>query len=248
VSPKERLQLSEESAGLLVNIAWGPGCHCLDPPDGGAKWSELPIHPEVQDTECSGWQRLNELIDDAARDRRDVFSPGPALTGEQWGQITTLPASIARLKSVKHLVLYGSRLVRIPPEIGEMASLEEFTPYTSYRLHWFPYEILRCKKLTRSTISTRALYGNFKFRPPFPRLPQVNAAYLPARCSVCDGPLVDVPPIQLWISLRVGTDVIPLLVHACSDRCVAALPAPPEGYVQYPHTGGLDLVQPATEW
>lgn len=35
-------------------------------------------------------------------------------------------------------MLYRSNLVRIPPEIGAMTSLEEFTPYTSYRLHWFP--------------------------------------------------------------------------------------------------------------
>ncbi|MDX2565372.1 hypothetical protein PV371_38115 [Streptomyces sp. TX20-6-3] len=66
--------------------------------------------------------------------------------------------------------LYGSNLVRIPPEIGAMTSLEEFSPYTSHRLHWFPYEITRCWKLVRSTISTRSLFGNFKLRPPFPRL------------------------------------------------------------------------------
>src|SRR4029450_7239360 len=68
------------------------------------------------------------------------------------------------------LNLYGSSLVRIPPEIGEMESLKEFVPYPSYRLHWFPYEITRCTKLRNSTVSTRALYGNFKFPPAFPRL------------------------------------------------------------------------------
>ena len=31
-------------------------------------------------------------------------------------------------------MLYRSNLVRIPPEIGMMTSLEEFDPYTSYRL------------------------------------------------------------------------------------------------------------------
>jgi hypothetical protein len=159
-----------------------------------------------------------------------------------------LPPSIATLTSVRHLILYGSSLVRIPPEIGEMKSLENFTPYTSYRLHWFPYEIRRCTKLKDSTISTRALYGNVKYRPPFPRLPQINAAYLPARCSVCEASLAGITPKQLWISLTIGTDVVPLLVHACSDGCVADLPTPPAGYVQYPHTGGLDLAQPKTQW
>lgn len=221
-----------------------PMCHCLDPQFGHPNWSELQIHIEEQDTECAGWQRLNELIDDAVRDGRHEFSPGPEMTPEQWAQVTVLPSSIAKLKSVKHLILYGSSLVRIPPEIGEMTSLENFTPYTSHRLHWFPYEISRCKNLKRSTISTRALYGNFKFRPPFPRLPQINSAYLPERCSVCNTSLETVTPNQVWISLLIGTDVVPLLVHACSDHCVANLPRPPKKYVQHPHTGGLDLVQP----
>jgi hypothetical protein len=74
-----------------------------------------------------------------------------------------------------------------PPEIGDMTNLEEFDPYTSRCLHWFPYEITRCKHLTRSRISTRCLYGNYKYRPPFPRLPQISAALAPAACSVCSG-------------------------------------------------------------
>ena len=51
-----------------------------------------------------------------------------------------------------------------------MESLEEFTPYTSYKLHWFPFEITRCIKLVESTVSTRALYGNYLHRTPFPSL------------------------------------------------------------------------------
>jgi hypothetical protein len=55
-----------------------------------------------------------------------------------------------------------------------MTGLEVFTPYMSYRLHWFPYEITRCPALRDSTVSTRALYGNHKLRPPFRKLlPQI---------------------------------------------------------------------------
>jgi hypothetical protein len=56
----------------------------------------------------------------------------------------------------------------------------EFTPYMSYRLHWSPYEITRGARLNESSVSTRALYGNHKFRPPFPRLapPQLSTAGL----------------------------------------------------------------------
>jgi hypothetical protein len=227
-----------------ANTVPRPICHCLDPQDRKAKWSELKLHTEQQDTACPGWKRLMQLIEEAATDGREEFSPGREMTPEEWAQIVTLPPSIAKLKAVKHLILYGSSLVRIPPEIGEMASLEQLTPYTSYRLHWFPFELTRCAKLARSTVSTRALYGNWKYRPPFPRLPQLHVAYTPTRCSVCDCPFGESVPMQFWVSLGVGTDVLPLLVHACSKQCLSKVPTPPEGYVQSLHQGGLGLAQP----
>ncbi|MEV6110061.1 hypothetical protein AB0M28_35960 [Streptomyces sp. NPDC051940] len=151
---------------------------------------------------------------------------------------------------MRQLVLYGSNLVRIPPEIGAMESLEEFDPYTSHRLHWFPYELTRCPKLRRSTVSTRALYGNYKYRPPFPSLtggdapdPGVPGAAEIRRCSVCDGPVAELR--RVWISLHTsGADVLPLLVNACSAACVEALPTPARGYVPVPHTGGPGVEQP----
>jgi hypothetical protein len=45
----------------------------------------------------------------------------------------------------------------------------------------------------------------------------------------------------------VATDVVPLLVNACSQNCIDVLPTPEEGYVPYPHSGGLDLKQPDAE-
>lgn len=165
----------------------------------------------------------------------------------EWAQITELPKTISKLKRVKLFSLYGSSLVRIPPEIGEMSALEQFKPYTSYRLHWFPYEITRCTNLKHSTISTRALYGNCKYRAPFPKLPQ-NHPGVPDRCSVCEGSFGAAAPLQYWVSLRVGTDVVPLLVHACSEQCLSKLPQPPENYVRFPHQGGLGLEQPESDW
>lgn len=206
-----------------------PYCDCLEEERDGEwterssedEWPELKLHTEEQDTSCSGWLRLLELIDQAAGDKREEFSPGREMTPEQWTQIVTLPSSIAKLKAVKHFILYGSSLVRVPPEIGEMSNLREFTPYTSYRLHWFPYEITRCRKLKESTVSTRALYGNVKYHPPFPKLPQPNDLFTPKTCSVCNSPFGDSVPIQFWVSLRVATDVLPLLGHACSRLCLA---------------------------
>src|SRR5271157_712480 len=146
----------------------------------------------------------------------------------------------------------GSWLVRKPsrpnsPEIGEMTNLEEFDTYTSYCLHWFPDEITRCKKLSRSRISTRAVYGNYKYRAPFPRLPSISADLTPACCSVCRGPFTKHGIFQAWVSLPVATDVLPLLVHACSSECLQKLPKPAEGYVPQPHQCGFEVKQPPTE-
>lgn len=101
---------------------------------------------------------------------REVFRPLADLSPAERQDLVSLPPAIARLTRVKQLLLYGSPLVRIPPEIGAMESLEVFEPYTSRSLHWFPYELTRRRNLRDSTVSTRSLCGNFKFRHPFPRL------------------------------------------------------------------------------
>lgn len=258
---------NEGEPRLYVN-RWGD---TLDPARGGHEpcrdlcscFSQSKAHPrarvgfhaELQDTSAPGWQHLLELVDAAAADGREEFRPLNELSAEERRQVVTLPPSIAKLTAVRHLVLYGSNLVRIPPEIGAMTSLEEFTPYTSYRLHWFPYEITRCRNLTRSTVSTRALFGNDKLRPPFPRLQpsrdsvvvDLDPAHLDPRrwgatavhsCSVCDRPITQRGLHQVWISVRVAADVLPLLVNACSPECVAALPGGAQGYVAAPHKGG----------
>ncbi|MFE3653315.1 leucine-rich repeat domain-containing protein [Streptomyces sp. NPDC057579] len=237
-------------------------CACIDQAKPRPR-ARVGFHAERQDTSAAGWRRLLELIDEAADDGREEFSPLAGLSAEERRQIVTLPPSIAQLTAVRHFVLYGSNLVRVPPEIGAMSSLEEFTPYTSYRLHWFPYEITRCPKLVRSTVSTRALFGNYKLRPPFPRLRPAREsaadpglAELDARrwgttavrgCSVCDRQIRPGGLHQVWLSLRVATDVLPLLVNACSAACVAALPSGAEDHVTLPHTGGR-VTQPPSDW
>ncbi len=156
----------------------------------------------------------------------------------------TVSSHLREVRLIRHPSLHGGHLVRIPPEIGDMTNLEEFDPYTSRCLHWFPYEFTRCERLTRSRVSTRCLYGNYKYRPPFPRLPQIPTALAPATCSVCGGLFSQKKTHQAWISLRVATDVLPLLVHACSEKCIESLPKPAFGYAQRPHFGGLHLEQP----
>jgi len=214
-----------------------------DDEDAPAEWLPVEFDHEPQDTECSAWKRLLDLVDRAADEGAQQFSPFKALRPEDRHRIVTLPATVAKLTSVISLDLYGSHLVRLPPQIGALSALVRWTPYTSYRLHWFPYEITRCTSLRGSTVSTRALFGNAKFRYPFPKLgPTARAT--PRRCSVCAREFEDHGAQRVWISLRVATDVLPLLVNACSEACVESLPPTPEGYVAGPHRGGLDLVQP----
>jgi hypothetical protein len=244
-----------------------PGCGCFGPERN--RWpgpleekyksrrrraGDVKFHAEPQDSDCDAWKRLLDLVEEAAANGSRTFAPLLDLPPGDETRIVTLPPTIAKLKAVSRLDLYASHLVRIPPQIGEMSNLKDFDPYTSHRLHWFPYEITRCRKLRRSRVSTRALYGNFKFRPPFPRLepetvtgdfPSAMEAASDKRCSVCDRRL-EGPPHRVWISLLVATDVLPVLVTACSEECIQRLPRPAEGYVQKPHRGGLELKQPDT--
>lgn len=129
--------------------------------------------------------------------------------------------------------------------VGEMTALADFDPYTSYKLHWFPYELTRCPSLRRSRVSTRALYGNYKYRPPFPLLKRTHGVGAPSACSVCSRPSPRLR--QYWITLRVGTDALPLLLGSCSKACLDALPQPSARYLQRAHHGGTGLVQPPPE-
>jgi uncharacterized protein (TIGR02996 family) len=198
-------------------------CSCFERDETTKQWRAVELHDDVQDTECDAWLALEELIERAAADGRTEFSPFDDVDREH---IYTLPPSIGSLTAVRTLILYGSQLRRIPREIMGMTSLEKFVPYTSYWLHWYPYELARCPALRDSTVSTRALYGNFKFHPPFPALaPRAasggNDPLPPRPCSVCDAMFDDRHEQRAWVSRRVATDVLPLLVNACSAECLA---------------------------
>lgn len=207
------------------------------------------IPNDVQDRNSVAWKKLCEYVDEVSENGTDEFVPREALGDELFAQIFTLPESISKLKKIKKIGLYGSKLKRMPPEIGQMESLEYFDPYTSYNLRWFPFEIYKCKKLKDSRISIRALYGNNKNRMGFPKLDHNPVRYFGdnLKCSVCENNLTYETTNQMWITARVGTDIIPMLANLCSKECEQKLPKPPKNYVQTPHKGGADLVQPPNE-
>ena len=207
------------------------------------------IPNDVQDRNSVAWKRLCDYIDQVAEEEIDEFVPREELGDKLFAQIFTLPESISKLKKVKKIGLYGSQLKRLPPEIGELESLEYFDPYTSYNLHWFPCEITKCKNLKDSRISTRALYGNYKNRMRFPDISHNPVRYEgdTVRCSICNEVVTYEQVNQVWITLKVGTDIVPLLVTSCSEECENRLPTPPENYIQHPHKGGSGLAQPPDE-
>jgi len=209
----------------------------------------IPVENDVQDTESEAWQKLCEYVEIVAKEEREEFIPFEALGKELYMQIFTLPKSIAKLKSVKKVLIYGSKLKRIPIEIGEMESLEEFDPYTSYNLHWYPFEIFYCQKLIDSRMSTRILYGNYKNLLYFPDLRNNPVKYQEGRlkCSICKKKLKAAETNQFWITLYLGTDNFPLLANICSATCEKVLndlPKPYPYFLQAPHKGGLNLEQP----
>ena len=229
-----------------------PSCLCFDT-SGSRHAPRVPrLHDDAQDTGAAGWLRVLERIDSAIRSGAEELAPLEGLSGPERAAVVTLPPTIRQLDRVRRLRLYSSHLVRLPPEIGEMHSLEYLDVYTSYRLHYFPYEITRCPGLRTSRVSTRALYGNHKYRAPFPDLTHSANVDTAGRrvllsCSVCGSPLGSSGITLRWITLAVGTDYMPLLVCACSTSCVEALPPAPTGYVQCAHSGGASILQPPPE-
>ena len=105
-----------------------PACNCLGSQVEAHQWQKLKLHDEIQDEDSDAWKSLEEYIDRVDAAGGDELNPMDGIGHEMWEQVVTLPPSIGKLKSVRFLSLYGSHLVRIPPEIGEMTNLEEFDP------------------------------------------------------------------------------------------------------------------------
>ena len=223
----------------------GGHCSCLTSRGKKGVPSVPNLHVEMQDTSAPGWQALLALFDESQT--ASVVEPSAAMSGDQWSAVITLPAEIQLLSAVKQLRLYGSHLRRLPREIGSLSALSNLDIYTSYSLHWLPYEVTRCTYLRDTRMSTRALYGNIKTRLPFPRLSGRSKAFQPQTCSVCDQPFDGREAMPFWTTQRVGTDIAPLLAYTCSAACTARIPDAPEGFNARPHKGGGGVGMPEAD-
>ncbi|MGZ3148263.1 leucine-rich repeat domain-containing protein [Lentzea chajnantorensis] len=197
------------------------GCRCVD-----RTRQLVRFHPDRQNPASPGWLHLLEVVEEAAADGRALFRPLRELSPVEQHQIITLPPTIAKLTAVEVLDLRGSNLVRVPPEIGAMTSLRRFDPHTSHRLHWFPYELTRCRNLTESRVSADALYADHVFPvlvPPTTDLsrldPGTHGTEHVRACSVCDGPVTELH--QRWVVRHVAEALVPLLANTCSPACAA---------------------------
>ena len=214
------------------------------------------------------FEKLDSYIAECVKMKASQFYPASVLERGEREFMQELPPSFALLAPfVTDINLYSTALVYIPPSIGNFRKLKSFTPYTSYNLHYFPYEILHIgKTLADSTISTRALYGNYKNAMPFPKLPEdplsapkslqllalqkvepkdsCDVSSMITRgtveCSVCRDLFKPSENgiFQYWTSQCSGTDYVPLLINACSISCINAVPDSRKGYPRRPHKGG----------
>jgi hypothetical protein len=228
----------------LERITQRKHCSCLANRGKKGTPSVPNLHAEAQDIRTQGWAQTVELIRANAIGCSTVFEPSAHVPWDDWMKVITLSPEIADLTNVGHVRLYGSHLRRLPPEIGRMTALENLDIYTSYSLHWLPYEVTRCPNLRESRMSTRALYGNKNTRLPFPRLSRPVDVLLPKTCSVCDRPFGEAAPQLYWTTQYIGTDHTPLLIHSCSRECTLSVPAAPKGYFERPHKGGGGVGMP----
>ena len=242
------LAIDPSTLAAAQRVTRGGHCACLASRGKKGTPSVPNLHREVQDIITPGWQLLLQMVGSIRAATTQVFEPSATIPADQWSAIITLPPSISELEMVTVLRLYGSHLRRIPPEIGRMSALKNLDIYTSYSLHWLPYEVTRRTALRDSRMSTRALYGNIKTRLPFPRLTGPMDTIMPQTCSVCDQPFREGRVQLLWTTQRVATDVVPLLIHSCSQECTSRVPDAPEGYYPRPHRGGGGVGMPDPDY
>eukprot|EP00931_Biecheleriopsis_adriatica_P101850 TRINITY_DN76915_c0_g1_i1.p1 TRINITY_DN76915_c0_g1~~TRINITY_DN76915_c0_g1_i1.p1 ORF type:complete len:481 (+),score=49.08 TRINITY_DN76915_c0_g1_i1:71-1444(+) len=118
----------------------------------------------------------------------------------------TLDDNLGHLRKLQLLSMYGSNLQKMPSSIGLLAELRDLNLYTSYRLHYLPYEVVHCGKLRDSTFSTRALYNNSKTRLQLPRLQ------------------VSVTEVGLMWEIATEVDTTTTTAEACSTQSCAQKP------------------------
>lgn len=233
--------IDEPTKTAIHRITHREHCDCLSSRTKKGRLTVPAIHVEPQ-KEVDACAKTRAYIKETAISSGKLFEPSAQMPWEEWMKLIALPKEIETLDKVEEIRLYGSHLRRIPPEIGKMAALRNLDVYTSYSLHWLPYEIRRCKHLQDSRMSTRALFGNRKTRLPFPILSKPIAALMPSVCSICEGSFEKLEPRPVWTTQRIGTDIVPLLAHSCSRDCTNAIPDSPPRYFPRPHKGGPNVM------
>lgn len=97
-----------------------PFCDCL------AQWQNKTgpaplIHGEPENRSAPVWGAAQELMRLTAERGGSSLEPS-SIPLDDWLTLIAVPRSIGILSRVKKVVFYGSRLRRLPPEIGQMTA------------------------------------------------------------------------------------------------------------------------------
>ncbi|MFJ3587264.1 hypothetical protein ACIQUY_03690 [Streptomyces sp. NPDC090231] len=96
--------------------------------------ARVGFHGEQQDTSSAGWLRLLALVEEALADGREEFNPLVELSPQERRDVITLPASIGRLTTVKHLRLLeaGAQHGQHPLAVRELQAAPALPPVADY--------------------------------------------------------------------------------------------------------------------
>ena len=154
------------------------------------------------------------------------FSPGAGDSPEGWPD-RSVPSTIAGTHNHPRVrAAEVSGLIAIPLRLADQAALP-FSPVHLEAAPLTPSPIAKCLELTDSGVTPATCTATTRPHALSRLAAEAPDRLDPATVQLYDGPFPSSRPIQRWISLWVATDVVPLLVHSCSDRCIDALPQPP---------------------
>jgi hypothetical protein len=110
-----------------------------------------------------------------------TFASSPAIAPPYYAFLYTTERHRTQPHTTAHAAdsCFLRQITHVSPQIGNLRKLNEFVPYTSYKLHWLPYEV-HDTSLPKAHISRRAMYG-YSNSLPLPRL----APFPTGACHVC---------------------------------------------------------------
>lgn len=230
---------SERAVGRIA-------CECYGVPLRSGAGLRVHGVAESHRSACAEYRKLDEFMREE-RGLRELRLTG-VLSPEEAMQIRALPPSLANWSgTLETLNLYGTNLVELPREVGQLRKLTTIVIHTSYCLHYLPYEVMHCPRLCHLSASPGAIYGEKGNKFPALRVPAAvrtlkdlslaaclefgltipeslrelrDMAKTMFPCSTCRQKWVGPNAALFWVTKMIGQQSMALLIHACSKECV----------------------------